>query len=196
MFNFAEKLRENRAVAVFLTIFGLFFALLFLLGAVMGLIANEQEALWRTKTLAEAEKLVISIKANQILASNEEHLVHLSSEVMIDETLIDPLFQVKIYNAISLRRVVEMYQWQEKPSGNESGNTEYIYEKVWYEHFIDSNEFKYPRKYYNPTKFLKNKDYNAKAPVKLGAFTLSANLIEKIAHYQEFPITKMSLIRV
>jgi len=192
MFNFAEKLRSNRAVAVFLTVSGLFFALLFLLGAIMGLIANEQEALRCTKTLAEGEKLVISISLNKIEANNEEHLVHLSGEVLIDEMLIDPLFQVKIYNAISLRRVVEMYQWQEKQSENESGNIEYIYEKIWSEHFIDSNEFKHPRKYYNSAKVLKSKVFDAKAPVKLGAFTLSESLIEKMAHYQRFQMTEMS----
>jgi len=192
MFNFAEKLRSNRAVAVFLTVSGLFFALLFLLGAIMGLIANEQEALRHTKTLTEAEKLVISISLNQIEANHEDHLVHLSGEVLIDETLIDPLFQVKIYNAISLRRVVEMYQWQEKQFENELGNIEYIYEKIWYEHFIDSNEFEHPRKYYNPAKLLKSKVFKAKTSVKLGAFTLSANLIEKMAHSQLFPMTEMS----
>jgi hypothetical protein len=193
MFNFAEKLRENRAVAVFLTVSGLFFALLFLFGAVMGLIANEQEALRHTKTLTEGEKLVISTSLNQIEANNEDHLVHLSGEVLIDETLIDPLFQVNIYNAIRLRRVVEMYQWQEKQFENELGNIEYIYEKIWYEHFIDFNEFKHPRKYYNPAKLLESDDFDVKkAPVKLGAFTLSDDLIENMAHYQHFPMTEMS----
>ena len=188
--NIAQKIRENRAVAVLLSFFGLLVALWFLLSGVLGLITNEQDALHRTKTLAEGKRLVISIEPDQSYTHYENNLVHLSGELTTDETIIDPMFQMNVY-ALKLRRVVEMYQWQENQSQDEADNLEYTYQKVWLESFIDSHKFKEPNRYHNPAMPLKSQLFIAKQ-VKLSHFILPSQLLEKMNHYQWLPMTDLS----
>ena len=188
--NFTQKIRENRAVAVFLTFFGLLVALWFLLNGVLGLITNEQDALHRSKTLAEGKRLVISIESAQSYTNYENNLVHLCGELTTDETIIDPLFQMNVY-ALKLQRVVEMYQWQENQSQDEAGNFEYIYQKIWLEPFIDSRKFKESSRYHNPAMPLKSHVFIAKQ-VKLNHFILPNQLLEKMTHYQWLPMTDLS----
>jgi hypothetical protein len=192
MSHLAQKIRENRAVAVYLTFFGLLLAFFFIYYAITTLMTNEQNVLLHAKTLAEGKRLVISIESDQVDLSHEKSLVHLTAEMTTDETLIDPQFKIDV-DAIKLRRIVEMYQWQEKHSKNESSHIEYIYEKIWSNRFIDSKAFKF-EKHHNPTMYLNSKDFNAEN-VKIGHFILSPNIINKMTRYQKLSITELSFIK-
>jgi len=48
---------------------------------------------------------------------NENKLIHLSGEVTTNGILTDNLFDVTAANMIKLKRVVEMYQWEESVYG-------------------------------------------------------------------------------
>ena len=190
MATFAQKMRENRMVAVLFTPLGLIVAMLMLFSAVAGLILNEREVLLKAKTLAEGNKYVISVDGEHVDMINDGDLVHISGEITIDETLLDEQFKMEAYNVVKLHRVVEMYQWQEIESTDESGELEYFYERVWSENFIDSSGFVKAKKYKNIPMLLRGKVINAKN-VNLGDFILPDNIVNEMTRYQELPMTEL-----
>lgn len=152
---------------------------------------NETIILQRAQTLEKGEEIVrridnYDVKRLKIDSQNEDQLVHLNGEATTDDILTDDLFGVTATNTIKLKRVVEMYQWEEFAYG-------YNYSKVWSEQIIDSWQFHESAKHQNPS-FMRilGKTFIADT-VKLGAFTLSSHFIEKmdieqIDNYQRLPI--------
>ena len=196
-----EKLRESRHIAALLwSIIGLFFGLLLPFNALNILISNEQAAIHRTKTLTEGEVRVISIDANHIKADNEGKLIHLSGDTTTDEiltadgSLIDTPLDVEIDNILKLRRVVEMYQWEEQHlSADEDGTTNATYQKIWSSQPIDSSKFYLHDNYKNPTTMrIKGKTVVAKQ-IKMGQFFLTTSFVEKLNNYEQLPMTEHTL---
>ncbi|MDX1680376.1 MAG: TMEM43 family protein, partial [Akkermansiaceae bacterium] len=151
------------------------------------LFINEGRAVKRTKALKEGSGAVVSIQADKVNAANNGKLVHLSGMASTGEELADPTFAVSS-NALKLRRVVEMYQWEEDESsktdknvgGSTTTKTSYKYDKVWSDQLIDSNRFNQAAKYTNPTTMAYESQEWVAKDAKLGAFRLSPTLIGKI----------------
>jgi hypothetical protein len=183
-----QKLRESRMMAVLLTPIGLFLGLLLCFLAVRELILNEKIAVHHAKTLAEGENIVIPTDIFQ-QRINEGKLIHLSGYPMVNAARRDDLFEIVAVNAIKLRRVVSMYQWQEEISKDPT------YYQMWSKQHIDSSQFIEPREHLNPPKLVAEKTVIA-GQVKLGDFMLSANLIEKMEPYQKFLIMDSSFWQV
>jgi len=165
---------------------------------------NEGRAVHRAKILAEGAGIVISIDANQVYAVNEGKLVHLNEEATTDKVLTDAMFGVVAPKALKLRRVVEMYQWQEerqsdkqdKLGGGTETETRYTYTKTWKDSVIDSSHFKRPKGHNNPSRMKVNGETFIAKPVKLGAFSLSSGLVENLNNYQHLPMTEENLEQV
>jgi len=161
------------------------------LGATFRLLnLSESIALLRVQTLEKGENTIILIDNYSIDNFNESQLVHLSGEATTNEILTDKLFDVTAANMIKLKRVVEMYQWEESAYGY----VYYSYSPVWSEPVIDSKQFRESAEHHNPAMPVKGKTFIANT-VKLGAFTLSSHFlekmdIEKIDHYQWLPMQK------
>ncbi|MDM8561092.1 TMEM43 family protein [Candidatus Parabeggiatoa sp. HSG14] len=185
-----KKIRESRMVAVLLTPIGLFLGLFLCFIAVRELVLNENIAVHHAKTLAEGENVVIPIDVFR-QRTNEGQLVHVSAYPMVDGARRDELFEIVAVNAIKLRRVVEMYQWQTEQFKGYDTN----YYQLWSDQVIDSNEFELSTKYHNPPQLITEKIFIAQQ-VKLGDFMLSTNLIEKMNAYQKFPIIDSSFWQV
>lgn len=176
--------------------------ILLFLSAFLALYFNEGRTINRNLALDEAEKIVIPIQIDQIKDINEGKLVYASGEAVNGEAqndgiLIDKEFDVSAANMIKLRRVVEMYQWQESEGletevllgGSTETRTIYTYSKVWSSTIIDSYRFKQPEGHKNPSYIqLREQTINAES-VLLGEFTLSFSLVAKINNYQHLPIT-------
>lgn len=151
---------------------------------------NEGRAVKRAKTLTEGSGAVVSVAADRVEPGNEGKLVHLSGRAITEETLRDAEFGVA-KQAIKLRRVAEMYQWQEEKRSEEKkklgGGTEttttYTYSKVWSKDPVSSGGFKEPAGHQNPGQMSYSSQELVASQVTLGAFTLSGSLVAQMSGY-------------
>lgn len=140
---------------------------------------NEGRAVKTARALAEGARNVISVKADTVDSRHEAALIHVSAHTLSKETLTDNALGISV-NAIKLRRIVEMFQWQKRHGENE-GQT--YYEKVWSEKLIPSAEFDMPG-HDNPDSMpLESTTWSAQE-VTLGAFWLSPGLIEQLKRFE------------
>jgi hypothetical protein len=151
----------------------------------------------RYKNLKEGEVAVTSVLPESVDAGNEGKLIHVSGEVVTDETLFDHEFGVSV-NALKLKRVVEMYQWEEKCSVS-SGPIHCTYSKVWSDRVINSQSFsQLQRSLYhrNPDSMQYQSREVVASKVSLGAFTLSRSLVAKINNFTPLDSEKMTRLPI
>jgi hypothetical protein len=174
--------------------FGVIIGFILLLIATGVLWWNEGRAIKRTKALEEGQSSVVSVSTEKALEENNAKLIHFNGMPLSEEILSDPDFGVDI-NALRLKRVVEMFQWQEYSDtytetyddGSSETITSYTYDAVWSSTLINSNIFD-DRSYQNPREFrLIAKSYNA-SDVKVGNFNLSQNMINELDHWLDIKI--------
>jgi hypothetical protein len=170
---------------------GVLFGVVLILGSIALLFWNEGQSLQTAQSLEEGEKIVVSVAADAVNEATEGRLVHVGGRAETAETLSDPEFGVAL-NALRLKRTVEMFQWVEEEKTEErqkiGGGTErvttYTYTTKWSEALVSSNDFKQPEGRFNPgIKRFESRDWQASA-VALGAFTLPADLIGRIAAFE------------
>jgi hypothetical protein len=162
------------------------------LTAFMSLLCNESYTAFRAQSLAEGEQIVQSIKSYYVDQLKEGKLVHVTERATTAELLTDDTFQLEIKEAIKLKRIVEMYQWQES---YDYFQFHYLYEQVWAKQQIDSSEFDAPERYHNPEMPLSEKTFLAQQ-VMLERFRLSATVIEQMEHYQSQAVPRKTLRQV
>jgi hypothetical protein len=159
------------------------------------LLCYEHNVVYRAKTLEEGQTIVISLETTYIDEKYENQLVHLSGETMTQDTLIDEHFSVEVKNTIKLRRMVEMYQWQERQDTiTKEGKVNYQYHKIWNPSYIDSSKF-HQSGHDNPSWKVHDKVFIAD-PVTVGEFALSSNFVEPMNHYQWYPMMKHTFEQV
>ncbi len=160
---------------------------------------NEHRAVRDYREINEVRNNVITVAADSISEVNEGAVVHVTGKAETSSVLKDPLFEVEA-NAIRLRRIVEMYQWQEnvraKTTKNTGGSsdtvTEYSYEKVWSERVIDSSEFK-ESGHENPKVMQPEGWADVAATVTLGSFTLGQDAKERLRFYESYTVHRATL---
>ncbi len=163
---------------------------------------NEGRAVYRAQILEEGISIVTSITANQINKKNEGKLVHLTDNTESNETLSDTRFGIIQDNIIKLRRLVQMYQWQEhkhsetteKLGGSTETVTTYSYSKDWSNSIYNSSNFKQLEEHQNPSTMLFNSGTFQVEQVTIGAFTLPSSLVSRINNYQKLPVTDTTLV--
>ena len=70
------------------------------------------------RTLNEVRDNAFHVQAKLVDHSNDGKLLHASHLVSVEDPLVDPTFGVSRH-AVSLSRVVEMYQWLERSEKHE-----------------------------------------------------------------------------
>jgi hypothetical protein len=155
------------------------------------LIWNEGRAVHTARMLEEGASNVVPVDSASISPGNEGKLVHFTGNAATTDKLTDAQFGVT-QDAIHLKRVVLMYQWKEKKTedthtdtvgGGATKKTTYSYDKVWEEKPIDSSGFQDKKGHSNPDSMrFSGKTLDA-SNVTVGAFSLPADLIEKIDNY-------------
>jgi hypothetical protein len=175
---------------------GIIFGLLLFVIAFPLLFWNEGRAVKMHKSLEEGANNVVSVSADSIDNTNEGKLIHITGKADTEDILVDDQFVVS-ETAIKLKRIVEMYQWEEETSsettknygGSSDTETTYSYDKTWSDDLIDSSSFEFPTDHTNPSSM----PYEAKElyanDVKVGAFTLSPALIKRIGGETKLPLT-------
>ena len=153
---------------------------------------NEGRAVRRADALNAGAASVVSVQSDKVLPANEKKLVHVSGKLLTNDVLTDTRFGVSV-KGILLKRRVEMYQWKEKSStktekqmgGSVKKITTYTYEKGWSSQLINSSSFK-EAGHDNPGSFPFESEKWYASDVKLGAFVLQKNIIERIGGEQPF----------
>ncbi len=165
-----------------------------LVGLIMMLVAfpllwwNEGRAVRTAQGLMEGAGAVVSVAADNVDASRDGALVHVSGLATTTETLRDEVFGVAA-PALTLVRSVEMFQWREEKKsekrkrlgGSEETTTTYTYKTGWSRTAIDSAEFRQPDGHRNPGPLPWESTTIVADRVTLGAFTLPRDLVATIA---------------
>ena len=154
---------------------------------------NEGRAVDVSMALEEGKGAVVPVVADALDTSNDGKLIHFSGEATTQDMVTDLDFAIEA-RALKLRRVTEMYQWEEKKEerkekvsgGSEKTITRYKYSKVWSELHIDSGSFnrKGSRGRSNPASIPYESDEFVADKITVGAFQLSSSLIVKIDAFE------------
>lgn len=179
---------------------GILVGIVFVFVAFLLLFWNEGRSVRRHKALEEGGGAVVSVAADQVAASNDGKLVHLTGRATTEETLRDPDFAVS-ENALRIRRTVEMYQWEEsshsetkkKLGGGTETVTTYSYDMGWAEGVVDSSRFEHPEGHENPA-FPAYESWEGMAEtVTVGAFRLPPSTVGRIDLWQELDAREAAL---
>lgn len=178
---------------------GVVFGIVLFIVAFLLLFWNEGRAVKRYKALKEGAGAVVSIAADEVDAAKEGKLVHVTGFATTNDILEDSEFGIST-NAISLKRIVQMYQWKEikknrktkNVGGSTTTNSSYFYEKEWSNKLISSSSFKEPSGHVNPTSMKYEARQYAAKDVTLGAFNLSPSLVKKINTYEDVDLKKQA----
>lgn len=168
--------------------------ILFLLGFPL-LFWNEGRAVTTYRSLNEGQGAVVTVDSAKVDSANENKLIHTHGKVTTTGELSDGKFGVKIPGAIRLKRMVEMYQWEEdvktksekKVGGGRKTTKTYSYNKVWSEKAINSSNFK-KSGYNNPSMREEGRTWNA-SNVKLGGFDLGSDLTSRLSAWKSVDIS-------
>jgi hypothetical protein len=175
---FSRLFESIKSVLFGLVLFVLSFPLLFW---------NEGRAVRTARSLSEGLGAVVSVPAEAVAPGNEGKLVHVSGPVRTEKPVVDDELAVQA-DAVTLLRNVEMFQWKEserkekrkKLGGGEETVTTYDYKLEWAKGRIDSEDFKDPEGHQNPPASPFESRSFVADPVRVGAFTMSREQIDKL----------------
>ncbi|MEI7729167.1 MAG: TMEM43 family protein [Verrucomicrobiota bacterium] len=193
--TFTEFSEESWFSRIKNSLVGILFGLVLIPICTIALFWNEGRAVRTASALGEAQKLAVSVAADPVNPANEGKVVHLTGQVVTDQTLADPEFGV-MAKALKLKRNTEMYQWVESSSETSSKNLggsttkekTYTYKKEWRSELVDSSKFRQQQDHVNPTSMRYPGRETVASPVNLGAFALSSSLLGKVQSYAPLPL--------
>lgn len=157
---------------------------------------NEGRSVDRIKTLNAGQNSTVSVASDAVNPQNTGALVYLSGLASTPDVLVDAELGLG-FDGLRVRRVVEMYQWQENKKtttrdelgGGQTTTTEYTYTSKWSRTVINSTRFEESRRYRNPSqKPIADRTINAN-DVTLGAFPVSGAVVEKMSAFETLPMT-------
>ncbi|WP_254506843.1 TMEM43 family protein [Anatilimnocola floriformis] len=167
-------------------IMGMLIAPVLLLGGSCFLFWNEGRTVHTAQSLDEGEKQVIEVAADKIDSANVGKLVYVTGETAVEGELRDEKIGLTA-PAIKLKRVVEMYQWEEEKRTKDSKTT-YKYDKSWRSKIQSSRNF-YKSGYDNPNVMpIQSQEFVANK-VTFGAFTLNDLQVARIDNEESRPLT-------
>lgn len=179
---------NSRFMMIVGALFGLFLMLL-TVGIVLGI---EHWTLGTARGLQENAGKVVSVSADKAAPANEGKLVHLSGEATTNDSVSDPQFGVSA-KVLRLVREVEVRQWKETKTEKKQGKEKvpvYTYEPIWSTKKPPSSIAFNDKTKINPTsKRYEDEKYRA-AEVKLGAFVLAPEQIDKVPAEEALPVSE------
>lgn len=101
---------------------------------------NEGNNVKNIKTTGEMKASYVDVTSETVDSSNEGKLIATNGPITYNGEVIDVTFDVQVESPL-LKRVVEVYQWDEDSSTDDDGDTTYTYSKVWKDYIIDSSNF-------------------------------------------------------
>lgn len=160
---------------------GVCIGLILFFGSFGLLIWNEGRAVHREQDLQEGLRAVVPVASLQTVdTSMNGRLVYLTGELLTNETVTDPIFQVS-GNFIKLHRNAEMWQWKET-SKKEKKSTTYSYSKMWSSSIISSGNF-HRSGHTNPSQLLVEPLNLEAATAMVGAYTVADTILNQADWY-------------
>lgn len=126
----------------------LFGALALLLPSLLGNFTCERGAVQSADALVTVRRATRETTV-EVDAALDRQPVHVSGELVTDETPRDPTFGVE-RPGLGLQRKVEMYQWKEIVTTRKGGGQSYSYSQVWSATPIPSRRFQQAAEHANP----------------------------------------------
>ena len=165
---------------------GLFGGLIFLIIGVSLLWWNEGRTVVQQSMILEAGKNLIQIKDAKVDSANEDKLVAIYGKIDEEKLneLRDPEFGVVVKTPL-LKRIVEMYQWEEECDEDDDGHETCDYRKVWSDELIDSSEFK-ESGHDNPMALKYENLEGISKEVRVGEFLIPDELVEELSTKKTF----------
>lgn len=105
---------------------------------------NEWREVELVKVYEEGKKMCHEVKPDAIDYTKDKEIVYCTGLSSTSETLVDPLFGIRMQEAVKMIRCVEVYQVYERAmtKGRGSGRrTDYHYDYVWSDRKIDHRHF-------------------------------------------------------
>ena len=139
------------------------------IGVLFGFLSNAENDR-DMRTIVENELIVLDTP--DLLPENNGKLVLINGFLSSDDTeLEDPFFGISVVSP-QLSRVVQMYQWEERESGN-TNNREYNYHGVWSTYLIPSKNFHDSFWHTNPTEMpYERATWKSTSPIYIGNIAL------------------------
>jgi len=161
---------------------------------------NEGNAVNEYRLLNEVKDSVETVSADSISPDYEGKVVHVTGEVLTQDILKDPLFEISV-NSIRLQRSVKMFQWKESTDmktrknvgGGSESITEYSYQQVWSDKLIDSSKFKESDGHQNPSVMQPENWSDVAENLTMGSFSLSPEVIRNINFYEPYTFHQATL---
>lgn len=119
---------------------GIIIGIILLIAGTILLWWNEGNNVRNIQTVKEATEAVVNVSSNTVDSANDGKLICVNGDLQIaGGSLVDTTFSVSADTA-KLKRVVEMYQWDENEHSNKNSKS-YTYTKKWSSEKIDSSKF-------------------------------------------------------
>jgi len=159
---------------------------------------NEGRAVQTSVSLAEGLRdVTVPETLSVVFQENNGKLVLVADQLAVPDPLRDDMYGISVH-AAKLRKVVQVYQWQEKEdrqSSNEPRSEHdthvektYSYDTDWFDHHIDSSNFASTLGHHNPHKdsWPAESSLSQNPRVKIGDFLLGKELQEKFNDFTPF----------
>lgn len=174
---------------------GVLFGLLLFAVSFPLLFWNEGRAVRRARDLEEGREAVVEASAAAVNPAQEGHLVHVTGDAATVEALRDPELGPAAQGVLRMRRVVEMYQWQEERRSRSSSNTggsqtqttTYTYNLAWSATPVDSSRFHVVEEHENPAMPLQSTSVEAQHAT-LGARALTPSLVSQVQGFRPLAV--------
>lgn len=154
--------------------------IIFLIIGIILLFYNEGRTAKTETMIKDASKEYTDVSSTKIDSQYEQKLIATTGNIYTNgEKVTDPIFEITVETP-KLKRVVEMYQWQEECDTNDEGGRTCHYDKVWSEDLIDSSFFE-QEVFRNPTEMKYKSETFYNRQTKLGEFKLNDELLAKLS---------------
>lgn len=163
-------------------------------GATVMLWMNEGDSVKTADMLEEAQGVCVAMEnPAKKDASLEGQLVCGTAMAIATDSLVEKDFDIGV-NAISLKRKVEYYQWnetrteqtEERKDGSEKKTITYDYRRGWSPTPVNSDGFRHPSGHTNVVLANIEDDEQWAEHVSFGAYNLSYSMIHSINDYEPF----------
>ena len=159
---------------------------------------NDSAVLNKKLTLSLSAAYVTPIDPDKVENENNGRLVYITGKVYSPELLNDDDFGITV-DAIHLKRIVEIYQWDQKitekkeklENGKEVDKKVYEYKKIWKNSLISSEHFNDPVNHHNPKKVNYTSKWIIAGVVKVGVFSLDDVFVNKIPKEEQLTLDKI-----
>ena len=157
---------------------GIIIGIILLIAGTILLWWNEGNNVKNIQTVKEATESVINVSSNTVDSVNDGKLICTNGDLQIvGGSLTDSTFSVNA-NTAKLKRIVEVYQWDEEEHSSNNRKT-YTYTKKWSSEKIDSSKF-HESGYTNSTNIPYNTQSFYANDVYIGEYKLSQDQIRNL----------------